>query len=491
MRSPRRICAVFCPSASANPISLTCCGRRRTGSRSATGRDGYNDVVVSSRVEREPGRGVARVLFEIDENQQGIIHRIEIAGNHATSDQLIRTQLRLEESDPLRFEQLSRSRKNLYDTGAFTLVDIEANPSQDPLAVLTAGRKPLDLQVRVREVKPYQLRYGAFFDTERGPGVIADLTNRNSLGSARVLGLRTRYDSDEQEARVYFSQPMLERFRLRSTAVGFVRREKQSTFITDRTGFSLLQELSLAHSMILSYGYRFEHAHTFELDPDPFLPLDERLNVAPLTATLLRETRDHILDATQGSFTSHSLGFASSKFGSDLPFIKYFGQYFKYLPILKAREDLYDRSPRRPRLTYAGAVRVGLARGLSGRNLIPSERFFAGGGTTIRGFGQDEVGPTLFDLPGEDPAGGNAVFILNNELRFPVISWFEGVGFVDVGNVYAKAGDFNPFDVRKAGGVGLRVRTPYFLLRGDYGFKLDRRPGESAGSFFFSIGQAF
>jgi outer membrane protein assembly factor BamA len=35
------------------------------------------------------------------------------------------------------------------------------------------------------------------------------------------------------------------------------------------------------------------------------------------------------------------------------------------------------------------------------------------------------------------------------------------------------------------------VRTPYFLLRADYGFKLDRRPGESLGSFFFSIGQAF
>jgi outer membrane protein assembly factor BamA len=57
--------------------------------------------------------------------------------------------------------------------------------------------------------------------------------------------------------------------------------------------------------------------------------------------------------------------------------------------------------------------------------------------------------------------------------------------------VYAKAGDFSPFDVRKAGGLGLRVQTPYFLLRADYGFKLDRRPGEGAGAFFFSIGQAF
>jgi outer membrane protein insertion porin family len=62
---------------------------------------------------------------------------------------------------------------------------------------------------------------------------------------------------------------------------------------------------------------------------------------------------------------------------------------------------------------------------------------------------------------------------------------------VDVGNVYARVSDFNPIDVRSSAGIGLRVRTPYFLLRGDLGFKLDRRPGESLTGFFISIGQAF
>ncbi len=120
--------------------------------------------------------------------------------------------------------------------------------------------------------------------------------------------------------------------------------------------------------------------------------------------------------------------------------------------------------------------------------VVPSERFFAGGGTSIRGFEQDTIGP--LNLIG-DPAGGEAVFILNNELRFPLISIFDGVGFVDVGNVYRKISDFNPFDVRSSAGFGLRIRTPYFLLRADYGLKLDRKSDESRGAFFFSIGQAF
>ena len=76
-------------------------------------------------------------------------------------------------------------------------------------------------------------------------------------------------------------------------------------------------------------------------------------------------------------------------------------------------------------------------------------------------------------------------------MRFPLFSIVDAVGFLDIGNVYAKVSDFRLTDVRKAGGLGLRIRTPYFLIRFDYGFKLDRRPGETLARPFFSIGQAF
>jgi outer membrane protein assembly factor BamA len=72
-----------------------------------------------------------------------------------------------------------------------------------------------------------------------------------------------------------------------------------------------------------------------------------------------------------------------------------------------------------------------------------------------------------------------------------LFSLLEGVAFADAGNVYSGAGGFDLFDLRTSGGFGLRLRTPYFLLRTDYGFSLDRRVGEKPGAFFFSIGQAF
>lgn len=68
---------------------------------------------------------------------------------------------------------------------------------------------------------------------------------------------------------------------------------------------------------------------------------------------------------------------------------------------------------------------------------------------------------------------------------------FDGVAFLDIGNVYERYTDFSLGDLRKSAGLGIRVRTPYILLRMDYGVKLDRRTGEPMGRVFFSIGQAF
>ena len=105
----------------------------------------------------------------------------------------------------------------------------------------------------------------------------------------------------------------------------------------------------------------------------------------------------------------------------------------------------------------------------------------------MRGFAQNAVGPIGLD---RIPDGGNALFILNNELRAPLFGRFDGVVFTDIGNVFPLISDIS-FDLRQSAGVGLRVRTAWFLLRGDYGVVLDPRPGEKRSRFYFSIGQAF
>jgi outer membrane protein insertion porin family len=216
--------------------------------------------------------------------------------------------------------------------------------------------------------------------------------------------------------------------------------------------------------------------------------IGEALTVSPLTTTLTRETRDEAMDATRGSFSSHAFAYSPGWLGSDLPYIKYFGQYFHYFPLQPPRRKPLTNEILRPRLVFATGVRFGLAQGISGTDLIPrTERFFAGGSYSMRGFAQNAVGPIGPDLI---PVGGNALFLLNNELRAPLFGRFDGVLFADIGNVFARISDIS-FDLRESAGIGLRVRTPWFLLRGDYGIVLDPRPGERRSRFYFSIGQAF
>jgi outer membrane protein insertion porin family len=174
--------------------------------------------------------------------------------------------------------------------------------------------------------------------------------------------------------------------------------------------------------------------------------------------------------------------------GTEYRYIRDYLQYFKYFPLTRPRPAPYGDTPNRSRLVFATGTRIGLQKGLNSKDVVLTDRFYAGGGTTVRGFQQDSLGPKLANGA---PIGGNAVFIFNNELRYPLFWVLDAVSFVDIGNVFAQASDFRFGDLRKAAGFGLRVRNPFVVLRFDYGFKLDRRPGEKIGAFFFSIGQAF
>jgi len=140
------------------------------------------------------------------------------------------------------------------------------------------------------------------------------------------------------------------------------------------------------------------------------------------------------------------------------------------------------------RLAFVSVVRAGIEDRFAGTADVPiSERFFAGGNSTNRGFDTDLLGPLSEGLP----TGGEGLFLLNEELRFPVFGALRGIAFYDAGNVYRRLGDFDPTDLRHVLGLGVRFETPIGPLRAEYGWKLDREPAEEPGQFFFSIGNAF
>lgn len=133
--------------------------------------------------------------------------------------------------------------------------------------------------------------------------------------------------------------------------------------------------------------------------------------------------------------------------------------------------------------------RIGYAGGLFGKDLPLYERFYAGGISTLRGFGFGIAGP-------KDPATGEAIggtteLLFNAEYIFPLIAdmKLKGVVFFDAGNSYEKFNEFGK--LRYATGPEVRWISPIGPIRIEWGFNIKKRPGESTSKIEFAFGSFF
>jgi outer membrane translocation and assembly module TamA len=253
--------------------------------------------------------------------------------------------------------------------------------------------------------------------------------------------------------------------------------EAATPFVEDTAEVTAEQRFRPAGDMTVSYGYSLARTHVFEPEPsnDPFFPsLDVRTRVARLTSSYAWDTRDDPSNARAGWFHSSGLEYAPRRLGSEVRFLRYLGQQY-YFRSVGARTVL------------ASAFRIGAVRGFE-QDVIPSERFYTGGATSVRGFAEDAIGGT--DFLG-DPIGGNGLIVLNQEVRFPIFKWIRGTGFIDAGSVFARARDLSVRDLEVGTGVGVRIDSPFALIRVDFGVPLTSRDREPGGRWYFAIGQTF
>ncbi len=446
------------------------------------------NVAVTSRTNRSAG--TVTLAVEVNEGSRQVLRDLVVEGRHRTSTALVSRELRLNVGEPVDPSRWAQARKRLYDTGVFRQVDLEAQPvSAEPDGQLSAVEQPVRAHVTLEEWPPLRLRYGLEVDDSLAPasagrrlrpGVAGDLTYRGLFGRAASAGLAARFANDFRAARSFVTARSFLGRSLTSNL--FLARSRETIgssarpIVTEKSEFTFEQLFRERRPLQLAYGYRFERNHTFNraARPDDPFAYDLTVNVARLTATGLIDTRDDLVDATRGHFFSSTFEYGASVLGSDIRFAKQFIQ------------ESYFRSLGR-RLVFATSGRLGLAAGF-GQDLIPSEQFFAGGGNSVRGYGEATLGPR--DLFG-GATGGNALLILNEELRFPIAWRLRGVLFLDGGNAFATIGQLTPADLRTGVGLGVRVQTPFALLRVDLGTPLDRRAGESRVRWFVSIGQIF
>lgn len=486
--------------------------------------NGFPNVEVKTQLRRLPNDPHRLdVTYTINENQAVRIRKVLYEGQKQTRVGLLRRTSGLHSEAPLNQRLLLRSETGLYDLGIFDWASVE------PKETIT-DQKQEDALVRVHEAKRTEINYGFGFEIEARGGTVPsgtvavpglppisvgnhqvatsqgtyasprgsiELVRRNMRGLGETASFSALASRLDYRGLASYTVPHLIGAHWSGlTSLSYERTTENPLFgATLEIGSVQLEDiLNRKTNTSVQLRYDYNHTSLFELlVPDLVLPQDRNVKLSTVSGAFIRDTRDHPLDAHTGSFLTVNLGITPTAFGSSANFTRFFGQYSTYKPFHG--------------IVWANSIRLGLAKAFSNSFVPTSQLFFAGGGTTLRGFPIDQAGPqrivpfcnvltgTTDCVNVSVPVGGRQLFIFNSEIRFPlkmITQALGGVLFYDGGNVY-NAINFHQFPANYTNtiGIGLRYSTPIGPIRIDVGRNVNPVPGIGATQYFITLGQAF
>jgi outer membrane protein insertion porin family len=478
--------------------------------------NGYSAARVRTRLVGPPGE--ARAVFIIEEGPRQTVDKVVVHGREFTAGRVIRREIPIAPGDPISRTGLLKIQRELYALGVFRAVDVRTVPRPD-------DPSRADVIVEVVEGDPLLTAVGLGWDTTERLQAFAQIGHNNVFGTGRSVSLLHRRSSINKRAQVSLSDRRLFGIPFEGIASASYDKFQRESFQERRRGVGVqfMHKLKPEITVLGRYSLEDVRLSDVELQEDTDLTVEE-IRLGSIGGSIARDTRDDILSPTRGRFASIDYRLYAKTLGS--------GPQFNRLFLSTATFHTLKRN-----LVVGASARIGFAPPFGSTGVVPlSQRFFAGGDTTLRGFLADEAGPVQFpanpndDDPSYDPVGGQLSVILNAELRFPVWRSLGGVLFYDAGNVFVSASEFRfsgsetivdddlgcviQDGFRHVLGAGLRIDTPLGPIRLEYGRKLDRRrdsytflaadcdPGfpsvpverlrrESPYELFLSVGHAF
>lgn len=386
--------------------------------------------------------------------------------------------------------------RTLMKTGLFNVLKIEPTPIADEDQLL--------LNISAEEAKSKEFGFSIGYGTFEGGIVGASFRERDLFGYGRPITLSAEVSQRSYKGEVVYEDPFLF-----DTNIYFRNRAAAFTFQYDGyTKFEIGDRVELSYKLTKQYevGLVFAARNVDITDASiarRFLG-ERHYFIDSLGFTQTLDLRDSPLVAPRGFVFNNTLDVAPGAFGSEVQLVRSTGRVAYFLPFgpkaltpgVAADPDLTLPALQRwfRQSSIAFGARFGIEHSLNNTGpdepttLPIDERFFNGGATTVRSFGERTLGPLD---PKGNPIGGEFYTIFNVEYTFPIYGELQGAFFFDAGNLLPTSEEPGLDQMRYALGAGLRYQLPIGPIRLDYGWNPDPSDREDFGAFHFSFGFAF
>ena len=390
------------------------------------------------------GPNQVNLVYHVTEGQRVDVSQVLLAGYRYTRPGIIRRQVLVKPGGPLREGDRIATQEKLYNLAIFDRVQVEPqNPDGD--------YPEKTVVVAVQEGQRYTLSYGFGFEAQRlasssNPNVtslnasplgILEISKINVGGRAQTVSLKLRGSTLEYQGLLSYAAPDFLTYPWLNLIVSGLADKASyvNTFTAIRYEGSVQFSQTVSPSTTLLYRYFYRHVTATDLAGHVSVeevPLfSQPTKVSGFEETWVRDRRDNPADATHGTFNTADLSVATRSLGSTATFMRFSLQNSTFSPFHHSS------------LVFARSTTFGIEDAFNGsmEDDIPlPERFFAGGGTSLRGFSLNQAGPR--DPTSGFPVGGLAMLVFNQELRFPmhlplVGSHLGGALFYDAGNVFS------------------------------------------------------
>ncbi len=434
------------------------------------GAKGYAFTDVSPNVQPDQDKKTTKLIFQIKEGELMRIRQIKISGNDKTRDNVIRRELRVDESDVIDTVAMKRSFQRLNNLNFFETVEIL--PQQ-------VGGDKVDLDVKVKEKSTGVFSIGGGFSTLDRLVAVADITEGNLGGNGWLGRVRGQLGQRRSLGLVSFRNPYLNDTLTSFQGDIYSTMTNYLTYFERKAGVSATFGRWFSEYIFGSVTPFAEQLHYSDATADApeFILLQVGKQSSTGVRTMMaRDTRDYYLDPRTGLRTSLGVDFGSSALGGTNDFYRFTADVIKYTPLL------FDTR-------FSVRARYGQVQGFNGKPIPLAERYFVGGINTMRGFVFGRAGPVT---PSGSLLGAAKELIFNVDFIFPISAEakLNGVIFFDYGKGFNEHEALS-FDLRKAVGLEVRWISPFGPLRAAYGLNLGAQSNERQGVFEFTVGSLF